>query len=58
MNDISSNLFGRLRDKMVPIITEKRRAMGDTEKDIEAFVDLYSWVGPVESVAKVNGHKP
>lgn len=58
MNDISSNFFERLRDKMVPIIREKRRAMSDTEREIEDFIDLYSWVGPAESVAKVNGHKP
>ncbi|KMS54691.1 hypothetical protein [Sphingobium cupriresistens] len=58
MNDISSNFFERLRDKMVPIIREKRRAMGNTEREIEDFIDLYSWVGPAEAVARVNGQKP
>lgn len=58
MNDISSNFFERLRDKMVPIIIEKRRAMGDSEKEIENFIDLYSWVGPSEAMARINVQKP
>jgi hypothetical protein len=58
MKDKKPNFFERLRDKMVPIIIAKRRALGDTEREIEAFVDLYSWVGPAEAVARVNGQKP
>ena len=58
MNDISSIFFERLRDKMVPIIIEKRRAMGDSEKEIENFIDLYSWVGPSEAMARINVQKP
>ena len=58
MRDKTPNFFERLRDKMVPIIIAKRRALGETEREIEDFIDLYSWVGPAESVAKVNGHKP
>ncbi|WP_255245837.1 hypothetical protein [Sphingobium sp. D43FB] len=42
---------------MVPIIVNKRRAMGDTDKEIEAFIDLYSWVGPAEAVAQLAGQK-
>lgn len=57
MHDKSSILFDRLRDKMVPIIVNKRRAMGDTDKEIEAFIDLYSWVGPAEAVAQLAGQK-
>lgn len=57
MHDKSSILFDRLRDKMVPIIVKKRRAMGDTDKEIEAFIDLYSWVGPAEAVARLAGQK-
>ena len=42
---------------MVPIIVKKRRAMGDTDEEIEAFIDLYSWVGPAEAVARLDGQK-
>lgn len=57
MQDKPSNFFDRLRDKMVPIIVKKRRAMGDTDKEIEAFIDLYSWVGPAEAFARLDGQK-
>ena len=57
MHDKSSNFFDRRRDKMVPIIVKKRRAMGDTDEEIEAFIDLYSWVGPAEAVARLDGQK-
>jgi len=57
-HDKSRSIFTGMLERVAPIIIRKRLAAGDSMKQVEDLLDLYTWVCPAEAMKQVSRQKP